>query len=156
MLLTVIQAAIFVSYVGFLLYRFRKPLPSISDSWYELEEPTRWLFTLFCWSLGGIMLFQGTETTPLFFLSGTGLMFVGAATQFKWSGAHTNLVHYGGALVGIMGGLCGLGVEYGNWTPLLAWSFGTLALRVAKIENFTWWVEILAFVSIISGFLLRD
>lgn len=156
MSITIFQASVFLLYVGFLLYRFRKPLPSISDSWYELKEPARWLFTLFCWSLGGAMLFQGTEETPLFFLSGTGLMFVGAATQFKWSGANSNLVHFGGALVGIMGALCGLGIEYGNWKPLLVWSIGTLLLQYIKIRNFIWWVEILAFVSIIGGFLLRD
>jgi hypothetical protein len=155
MILTTVQALIFVLYVGFLLYKFKKPLPSISDSWYELPKNWNNLFTLFTWSLGFCMIFQGTNETPLFFLSGTGLLFVGTATAFKWTGAHTNLVHYGGAVVGILGALVGLGVEFGLWWPLLSWVVVTMGLKYIRIKNFTWWVEIVAFVTIVCGLYLR-
>lgn len=152
MILTTIQALTFVIYVGFLLIRFGKPLPSISDSWYELPKGWNNLFTLFCWILGGCMLGQGSGDTPLFFLSGAGLFFVGTATAFKWSGAHTNYVHYGGAVVGILCALVGLGIEWGLWWPLLVWVLSVAGLKYLGIKNFTWWVEIAAFVSIVAGF----
>lgn len=155
MILTTIQALTFVFYVGFLLWKFRKPLPSISDSWYELPKNWNSLFTLFTWTLGFCMIFQGNDSTPFFFLSGTGLLFVGTATAFKWSGAHTNIVHYAGAVVGIVCALIGLGLENDIWWPTIVWVVGSTVLKYIKIENFTWWVEILAFAAIVSGLYLR-
>lgn len=137
------------------MYKFKKPLPSISDSWYELPSPINHLFTLFTWSLGFAMVFQGNGQTPLFFFSGAGLLFVGTATQFKWTGAHTNIVHYAGAVVGILGALIGLWVENGIYLPLFVWLVQTLIFKVIKLKNFTWWVEILAFVCIVGGLYMR-
>jgi hypothetical protein len=153
-MITLFQLSVFVIYVGFLLYTFKKPLPSISDSWYELPNNQKPLFTLFCWSLGIAMLFQGTGETPLFFLSGSGLTFVGAATMFKSTGAHTNIVHYTGAAVGIILALVGIGYENGVWIPLIVWLISTILLKVLKVENSTWWIEIVAFLTIIIGFYL--
>jgi len=99
------------------------------------------------------MLFQGNE---LFFISGSGLCFVGAATNFLSKGAHTNVVHYVGAFLGIAGALFGLWFDYGILFPLIVFGGGTIFVLVTdKIENKIWWVEILAFVTIISGLLWR-
>jgi len=155
MLITTLQLIIFLSYVGGLLIYFKKPLPSISDSWYELPKGWNHLFTLFCWSLGILMLFQGTGEYPYFFFSGAGLMFVGAATQFKWKGAYTNLVHYFGAVCGIIFSLIGLGHEYHVWWPLIIWSIITYVFNFLRINNFTWWAEIAAFIIIITGLYSR-
>lgn len=154
-MLTTFQTLVFLLYVGFLLYKFKKPLPSISDSWYELPDPMNHLFTLFTWSLGFAMIFQGSGETPLFFLSGTGLLFVGTATQFKWTGAHTNIVHYAGAATGIIFALAGLWVENHLYFPLLSWLIITILFKLIKLKNFTWWVEVLAFVCIVVGLYLR-
>lgn len=154
-MLTTIQALVFVSYVGYLLYKFKRPLPSISDSWYELPKNWNNLFTLFTWSLGACMLGQGNGTTPFFFLSGTGLFFVGTATAFKWTGAHTNVVHYAGAVVGIMSALAGLGVEYHLWFPSICWLVLVIGMKIIKIQNFTWWTEVAAFLCIVTGLYLK-
>lgn len=154
-MITTFQALVFLLYVGFLLFKFKKPLPSISDSWYELPSPINHLFTLFTWSLGFAMVFQGTGETPLFFLSGAGLLFVGTATQFKWTGAHTNIVHYVGAAAGIICALIGLWFENGVYLPTLLWVVSVIVLKLSKIKNFTWWVEISAFVCIVIGLYSR-
>lgn len=154
-MITTFQALVFLLYVGFLFYKFKKPLPSISDSWYELPIPLNHLFTLFTWSLGFAMVFQGNGETPFFFLSGAGLLFVGTATQFKWTGAHTNIVHYVGALAGIVCALIGLWFENGVYLPTLFWVASVIVLKLTKIKNFTWWVEIFAFACIVIGLYFR-
>jgi len=103
--------------------------------------------------IGIPMLLQGNE---LFFISGIGLCFVGAATDFLSNGAHTNIVHYVGAFIGIAGALFGLWLQYNIMFPLIVFSGGTILVLVTdKIENKIWWVEILAFITIILGLLWR-
>ena len=154
MILTTIQALIFITYIAFLYSQFGKPLPSISQSWYDLPRPMNNLFTLFCWSIGIAMIFQGGNAW--FFMSGAGLCFVGAATTFLSKAANANIVHYLGAAVGIGCALFGLGFQYGIYFPLLVFILGTaLIMIVPKINNKIWWVEILAFVVIVLGFYTR-
>lgn len=155
MIITLLQALVFLLYIGFIVYRFGV-LPSISESWYRLQ-PFRisFLFTLFCWSLSTLMLFQTNETTGWFFASGVGLAFVGTATMFKWSGAYTDKLHGLGAVVGILCALVGLGVEYNNWIPTAAFVAIAAILSAFKVENKVWWIEIAAFCSVIAGLFYR-
>lgn len=155
LILTIVQGAVFLSYVLYLTYRFGV-LPSISESHYRLSEIRKgYLFTLFCWVLSITMIFQTNETSPLFFLSATGLAFVGAASMFKWDGAQTAFVHYIGASLGIAGALIGLMYEYSNPHPVAIFILSTLILKLFSIRNAIWWVEIIAFLCIISGLLYR-
>jgi hypothetical protein len=155
MIITLLQAFVFASYVTYIIYRFGV-LPSISDSWYKLEPlRTSFLFTLFCWSLSTLMLFQTNETTAWFFASGAGLAFVGAATMFKWSGAYTDKVHFLGAATGIACALVGLGVEYNNWIPTAIFIIIAATLSAFKVKNTIWWTEVAAFCCIISGLFYR-
>lgn len=155
MIITSLQALVFLFYIGFIVYRFGV-LPSISESWYKLE-PFRmgFLFTLFCWSLSMLMLFQTNETTGLFFASGTGLGFVGAATMFKSTAALTDKVHGAGAVVGILSALLGLGVEYNNWIPMAVFVGIGATLSAFNVKNKIWWIEIVAFLCVISGLFYR-
>lgn len=155
MIITLLQAFIFLSYIGFVVYRFGV-LPSISESWHRLEPLRKsYLFTLFCWSLSILMLFQTNETTAWFFASGAGLALVGAATMFKSGGVYTDKVHYAGAVIGIQSTLIGLGVEYDNWIPMVVFIGISVTLGAFKIQNKIWWTEIVAFICIISGLLYR-
>jgi hypothetical protein len=139
MINTIFQGLIFLSYTSFLIYRFGV-LPSISESHYRLDNTREgYLFTLFCWALSVLMIFQTNETSIL----------------FKWSGVHTGLIHYAGAVLGIGGALIGLCVEYNNIIPLCAFVSTALLLSVLEVRNVIWWVEIVAFLCIISGLLYR-
>lgn len=155
LILTLIQAVIFASYVSWIISKFGV-LPSISESFYRLNENRLGLlFTLFCWALAIPMIFQSNETTPLFFFSAAGLAFVGATPLFKWSGAMTDKIHGIGAGVGIVCGLAGLYFEYHMWEPFAGFILATGALLLLKVKNHIWWIEIMAFLAIITGLLLR-
>jgi len=155
LLITTIQAIIFVTYVGFLMYKFNGPIHSISDSWYQLPKPLKPLFTLFCWSLGITMLFQGNGDTALFFLSGAGLTFVGAATAFKSTAGLTDEVHYTGAAAGILFALVGLYVEYNLLFPLILMFLSSGFLLLKGVDKPIWWIEMVAFVCIVLGLFFR-
>ena len=156
LLITIIQALVFISYVTFLLIKFKGPLTSISDSWYKLggfDGKLSFLFTLFCWGIAIPMLFQG-QSTALFFLSGAGLSFVGVATMFKSTNDITPYIHFIGAGIGIIFALIGIGVERFTWIPLISFAVLSLLLKLLKVNNIVWWIEIVAFISIVFGLFL--
>ncbi len=150
-ILTIIQLVVFLLYVGFIVKRYGI-LPSISDSWYVLPLRQQFLFTLFTWGIGIPMLLYGNVW---FFLSGSGLSFVGVATQFKDKIGHTKEVHYIGALVGILGALIGIIVQYGNYVPLVWFIFLAISFQVSYMKNKIWWQEIVAVVLILWGLLVK-
>ena len=100
------------------------------------------------------MLFQSNNTSSLFIYSGAGFAFVGAATMFKLKNTFVPYVHFIGAAVGIILALFALGIERHTWLPLIIFSLFTLLIKVLKIKNATWWIEISAFVTILEGLLL--
>ncbi len=149
--LTLTQLLVITLYLGLITKRYGV-LPSISDSWYSLPLNQKFLFTLFTWGLGIPMLFYGNVW---FFLSGAGLSFVGAATQFKSMIGLTKEVHYGGALVGILSALIGIWVEWDNLLPLIWFLFFALSIQLSYIKNKIWWQEIVAVVLILWGLLVK-
>lgn len=155
MILTISQFLIFVTYVAYIIYRFGI-LPSISESHYKLNTVRQgYFFTIFCWLLATTMVFQSNESTPLYFFSGMGLAFVGAATQFKWTGANTHIVHYVGAVLGIGCACMGLYFESGLWQPTAMVLLTTLYFSITKTNNGIFWVEIVSFLAIITGLFVR-
>jgi len=153
MILTIIQSVTFVTYVVFLLIKFKGVLPSISDSWYELGLPLRRLFYLFCFILGIAMLFQGGGVI-WFFISGSALSFVGMATAFKRPNSPTWIVHGAAAGIGIIFALLGIGIIGGFWLPLIIFTPIAVLMKLLKINNYLWWIEIAAFVFILFGLII--
>lgn len=145
----------FPLYTLFILWRNNwKVLHSISDSYYMLkrkEQHEEILFTLFTFFLGIGLILQYIHS-PLFFPAGMGLFWVGTQTQFRDEVSIKGEIHYVGAVLAIVLSLIGL-VLSGVWlptitmvvlSPIIYW------LRKKK-EDFIWWVEILAFLTIIWG-----
>ena len=152
MVLTLLQGAIFLSYVTFLWITFKGPIPSISDSWYLLKGRQKFLFTLFCFSLGITMLFQSVPSA-LFFLSGVALSFVGINTTFKddWIIPY---VHFAGAGLCIVFALLGIGFVLNSWIPMIIFVILAGLIKLLKVKNDVWWIEIAAFLAIIFGLLI--
>lgn len=102
--LVIISLVIFLAYLLMTYARFGIPY-SISDTYYKLENRKKgagWLFSAMCAAVGGLLLPALLEMTPggyrfAAFLACAGLIFVGAAPQFKLS--LTGPVHYGSAAV---------------------------------------------------------
>lgn len=145
----------FPLYITYILWRNDwKVLHSISDSYYILKKKERYeeiLFTLFTFFLGIGTILQ-YPLSPLFFFSGMGFFWVGTQTQFKSDVSIKGTIHYIGAVIGIVCSLIGL-VLNGMWLPLLIMGVGTpLIWWLRKWKgDFIWWIEILAFISIIYG-----
>lgn len=150
--ITILQGITFISYVTFILLKFGV-LPSISESWYRLKGLQKSLFTWFCWILGGLMLFQTNGETGLFFCSGGGLLFVGAAAMFKTDEAKSNYIHPLGAIFGILGALAGIYVERHSFIPFGVFVFISVLIAIFIDKNKTWWIEMTAFTTILLGLL---
>lgn len=151
MVLTLVQAAIFVAYVTFLMIKFKGPIRSISQSWYSLEYPLRNLFPLFCFSLGLTMTFQ--PGSILFFLSGVALTFVGVASYSQSSEKITKYIHFAGAISCIVLALLGIWFGLGDPLPFTIWALASIFMILFKIKNYFWWIELVAFGAIIIGLL---
>jgi hypothetical protein len=78
-----------------------------------------------------------------------GFFWVGTQTQFRGESIKET-IHYLGAVLGIGGSLIGLGLTF-SWIPLLIMLGGVGIMKLLKINNFLWWVEILAFILVIGG-----
>jgi len=142
----------FPLYITYILWRNNwKVLHSVSDSWYILkqkEQHEEILFTIFTYFLGIGLILQYYHSF-LFFLAGMGLFWVGTQTQFRGESIK-GTIHYVGAVLAIVLSLIGL-LTQGVWIPLLICGVGTSIMYLGKIKNFIWWVEMLAFLTIIWG-----
>lgn len=102
--LIIISLVIFLAY-NIMTYAWFGIPYSISDTYYKLESRKKgagWLFSGMCVSVGGLLMPAILDITPdhyqfTAFLACAGLIFVGAAPQFKLP--LTNTVHYGSAAV---------------------------------------------------------
>ena len=152
-------------YLGYMQYLFGE-LYSVSESWLKLQErkPKKgWIFTLFCLVLAGIVIAvaavvpEGVEGGGLFFGAGAGIMFTGVAANFTDKGAHTNIVHYAGSAIAIIGTLVGLGVVYGSWIPLIVTTAAIILFVVLyikkKMKRPIYFGEVIALASIIMGLI---
>lgn len=150
MILAVVSLVIFLAYlVGMYIY-FGIPA-SLSDTYYKLENRHKgagWFFTAMCWGVSLPLIPYLLDVTPAgyqftAFLACAGLMFVGAAPQFKLS--LTGPVHYVSAAL-----CCSAAVLWcvlsGYWfVPLATFlAAGLLTLRYGKPM---FWIEIAAFAA---------
>lgn len=124
--LIIISLVIFLTYLIVTYVWFGIPY-SISDTYYKLERRRKglgWLFTAMCWSVGGLLLPALLEITPVSyqftaFLACAGLLFVGAAPQFKLS--LTGAVHYGSAAVCVIFSQIWIACTPAWWILLPVW-----------------------------------
>ena len=142
----------FPIYTLYILWRNNwKVLHSVSDSWYILKQKEyheEILFTIFTYLLGIGLILQYYHSF-LFFIGGMGLFWVGTQTQFRGESIK-GTIHYVGAVLAIVLSLIGL-LTQGVWIPLLICGIGGGIMYLTKIKNFIWWVEMLAFLTIIVG-----
>lgn len=126
MTMIIISLIIFLAYVAGTCLYFGVPA-SISDTYYKLERRRKglgWLFTAMCWGVGGLLLPALLEITPesyqfTAFLACAGLLFVGAAPQFKLS--LTGAVHYGSAAVCVLASQAWIACTSAWWVLLPVW-----------------------------------
>jgi hypothetical protein len=129
-------------------------LKSISASYYKIRHKSE--FTLFMWSLAFTVIIVGS--TGWMFLCGAGLAFVGAAAAFEEEKT-TRLVHMVGAVVGITAGFISLWLDFDMFAfiPIMIACSGSMYFitLIFKSNTFIWWVEILSFVLIFIGLIIK-
>ena len=148
MILYFLMILVFVSYLGMVVKHFGI-LPSISDSYYHLKKSNNYLFTLFCWGFAIPAMLLGTQLShsPLMFLAGAGIVFVGAAAQFKEK--MTKTVHELGALFGVLFAQLSIAIDFNMYYLNAIFAIAALIIYLTKSKERIWWIEILAFSSIV-------
>lgn len=150
LILPIIQIVLFTYYVAYIWTRYGVQ-KSISDSWYTVDKGKKWMFTiLMCWGVGFPQA-MAADIHSLFFFSGAFLCFVGAATAFREAGM-TKTVHFVGAIGSIAFSALALMLTGIVWV-LVFNIIQSVTLTLFRPKNHLWWVEILAFYSIIAGML---
>jgi len=149
---TVVLSIIFPLYTLYIVKRNNwKVLHSVSDSYYVLKNKNKGeeiIFTIFTYLLGIGLILQ-YPSSFLFFPAGMGMFWVGTQTQFRGISIKET-IHYIGAVLGIVLSLVGLLLN-GVWIPLLIMVIGSGIMYLKKINHIIWWVEMLAFITIIWG-----
>lgn len=150
-----ISIGLFVSYLIMVTVIYGKLPPSISEGYYILRSKGEKYSTIFFPFMVGIGLsfiiygleyYGGLPYSFLFFLSGGGLCFVGAASQFKET--FVRKVHIWAALICAVSIILWV-VIYGNLFLLinLLILFSLIAIIDKKKGRFTLWAELFAFVN---------
>lgn len=154
-MITTLLTILFPLYVLYIIKENgNRILPSISDSWYVLQtnKPIlRHLFTLWCYLIGLLLLSYYTYSF-MFFLGGMGMMWVGTYTEFYRRSSEHEYIHFSGAVVAILASLIGL-LYNQIYFPSIIMLIGTPLTYLLFKEKGThiFWIEIVAFVSIILG-----
>jgi hypothetical protein len=146
-----IMVVVFVAYVSFIWIKYGVQ-KSISDSYYRLPEKQKYLFTLFCWGFSIPAIILGN--CFLMFLAGTGICFVGAAAAFKGNEME-HWVHMAGAYTGVLLSQIAIWNNFDLWSINVAFVAGALPIMLCGIKNKIWYVEILAFTSIMVALALN-
>jgi hypothetical protein len=143
---------VFITYTLFIYLRYGL-LKAISQSYYELkEDKLGMLFFLFCLSLAIPLFAFYVETKNLLWIVASfGAFLTGAASAFE--SKHTRLAHFIGSIMLIAGSLISIWAYFGLWWPTALMAI-TIWVIVAMLKNNkVWWIEIAAFIIIISGLL---
>jgi hypothetical protein len=103
------------------------------------------------WPIFPLMQFSGFA-----FFAMAGIILVGAAARFK-SGKSTETPHVIGATVGIGLAFISIGFVFKGWAWawLPAYFIGIGLLKLLKMPDYTWWIEILAFILIIISLFVH-
>jgi len=118
---------------------------SVSDSFRCWK--LKWFnpFTFFSWTIGFTIL--PICPNPFFFFAGAGALGVGAA--FNLDSVNVEKVHNKAAITLIIAALLGIGFTFGAWITV-ATAIGIAGLLwFLKVKNLIWWIEHIAFASVI-------
>ena len=136
---------VFITFIIIMLIVFGK-LPSISETYYRLEhwrKGSGWIFTVFIWVVAGSFVpfwlsYSKENVQFLAFFACWGLIFVGAAPQFKEG--LSRKVHFVSALVSGIAASMWL-IFSGMWLIFLIVAAIPLLLVYIRRDEWLFWVE---------------
>ena len=143
---TTISTITFISYVLFITLKYGV-LPSISDSYYK--HNSKLLFFMFMLGVGLPITLMATS--GLMFFSGALFILCGCAPAFKINKySFEDEIHSFGALGGVSLLLSYFASIHYCLPIILIASIG-IPIYFIKPKNKTFWIEIIAFISILTG-----
>jgi len=140
----------FISFFGYIIYIQRKygVLPSISDSFYKTENDL--LFLAF--TLGTALPIIFTTPYNLMIIAGVLLTYVGLSPDFNKDGKKVeDEVHVIAAMGAVIIGMISMVINYKLWYIPIPLVLFLIVTKVFKINNPTFWIEVIAFTSILIG-----
>lgn len=148
----ILQTVCFTLYVWWIVAHFGV-IQSISQSWYEEEnvkgKRKKFMFILFIISI----------SIPTLFLAGKSLWFIGSAVSlgivalapaFRSEHKIVGILHTGGTVGGIAFACYAL-VTQGIYFTTVLCVVGSILPERLKIDNTTWWTEVVCFSAIELG-----
>ena len=139
-----------------LIYILFKKLPSVSQSFYEFEQrygkKYTWVFTValvlyaFPLMVAGLSITNGNTFQFLMFIAPAGIIFTAVAPRFM--DTLTKGVHFGGAGVGIFGGLLSIMLTFNQPYILMLCLFLIALIGWSKLSNKIYWLEFVAIYAI--------
>jgi len=141
---------VFISYLIYIVKQFGV-LPSISDSYYFTKK--RLLFAMFIFSVVWPITWLGQQSI-LMQLAGGVLSFVGVAAGFNDSKIE-KFVHFTGAVLGFTFAFIAVGLMFGTWWLSFIMVAVVSLFNLIKLPNKTWWIEVVGFVLLMLGFLIK-
>ena len=142
--------SIITIYLLFSIIKYKQIPESISDTFYL---GNKWWFTFTMFVLGFLIcaiLIPITSEMYQFtiFLTGAGLLFVGAAPHFK--DKSEKKVHFGGAFIFGLASQIWSSLYCSPWL-LLTWLF---LIPLWKTKQKTFWIELICIINIILAYML--
>ena len=116
---------------------------SISNNYKSLPKGYKWIFVVFMLILGSLCIAIGKNNAMT--IAGFGCWFVGCFPRFY---DDQNIQHYIGALAIIVGGMWEISAF---WYLLIIFAIGAGLMYKFITKNYIFWIEIAAFVIIITG-----
>lgn len=155
-LLLLFSGFLFFAYILIITCIYKRVLPSISESWYLLQErKLGFIFTLWCFILSflqiGFLIELAAEWYQFTgFLTAAGLAFVGAAPAFK---GHERRIHRIGAGVAALFSILytifsGWSIIIGSFVFMYGIMFLMNYLTTKKVQNYIFWAEFYCFTSL--------
>jgi hypothetical protein len=156
MITLIITAIVAILFIGISLIYFGW-LPSISKIYYKLKEKKeglQYLFTLFMWFVGIMVMYMGGKNEPnatanMFYLGGAFLLFVGAFPRFE---EDEQKEHYVVAGMGLIVTLLALSNPTNYFMPILSFIVISGLIKALKFNNSIFWIEIV-FICLTFGAL---
>ena len=146
----IIMLTVFISYVSFIWAKYGVQ-KSISASYYCLPDKWKLLMTLFCWGFAVPAIIIGNSL--IMFMAGAGIAFVGGAAAFA-ADKMIRDVHMIGAGTGVFFSQLAIWLQFGMWPINLVFIGASLLLLAFDKKTYFWWIEILAFLSIVLVYAL--
>lgn len=148
------SALIFTIYVALIWHKYGV-LDSISASFYRLPVKRQWIFTFALWGFSiPIIIYGALNAFPLLFIAGISISWTGIASAYNSSNFDLK-VHVETAMIGtIMALLHVCFVEHLYYLTAFAIIAGLLIRW--KSKKYVWWIEIIAYYTILIGLLWKS